>query len=58
MRHAIAAVLVLSGLYADMQLYAGKRVIVQCAALGSACGRDLGYLDREGRFHPVEAKQR
>jgi hypothetical protein len=49
----IAAVLLLSGFYADAQLYAAKRVMVQCARLGSPCGRDLGYLDRDGRFHPV-----
>jgi hypothetical protein len=58
MRHAIAAVLLLSGFYADAQLYAAKRVMVQCVRLGSSCQHDIGYLDREGRFHPVGAKQR
>jgi hypothetical protein len=51
---AIAAVMLLSGFYADAQLYAAKRVIVQCSALGRPCGRDLGYIDRDGRFHPVK----
>ena len=50
---AIVAVLLLSGFYTDAQLYADKRVMVQCARLGSPCGRDLGYLDRDGRFHPA-----
>jgi hypothetical protein len=45
-------VLLLSGLYADAQLYGAKRVIVQCVHLGNPCGRDLGYLDHDGRFHP------
>jgi hypothetical protein len=49
---AIATVLLLSGLYADAQLYGAKRVIVQCVRLGNPCGRDLGYLDHDGRFHP------
>jgi hypothetical protein len=50
----IVAVLLVSGFYTDAQLYAAKRVMVQCAALHRACGKDLGWLDREGRFHPVQ----
>ena len=49
----IAAVLLLTAFYSEAQLYAAKRVIVQCAATSGACGRDLGWLDREGRFHPT-----
>ena len=54
----IAAVLIVSGFYTDAQLYAAKRVIVQCAATSGACGRDLGWLDRDGRFHPTGKQQR
>jgi hypothetical protein len=55
---AIAAVLLVSGLYTDAQLYAAKRVIVQCASIGGSCGRDLGWLDRDGRFHPTGKQAR
>ncbi len=50
---AIAAVLLVSGFYTDAHLNADKRVIVQCAALGTSCDRDLGYIDWDGRFHPA-----
>ena len=39
---AIAAVLLLSGLYADAQLYGSKRVLVQCVRL--AWPLPAGYL--------------
>jgi hypothetical protein len=58
MRRIAIALLLMSGFYADAQLYAAKRVIVQCASLGRACGRDLGWLDRDGRFHPVNKENR
>jgi hypothetical protein len=45
-----AAAMLLTGFYVDMQ---PKRVVVQCVRLGSTCQRDLGYIDSEGRFHPV-----
>ena len=51
--HATAAVLLLSGLYAHAQLYGSKFVLVQCVRLGSPCQHDIGYIDRDGRFHPV-----
>ena len=53
---AIAAVLLLSGLYADAQLYGAKRVIVQCVRLGGPCQQVIGYIDRDGRFHPAGGK--
>ncbi len=56
LHRTITAVLLLSGFYTDTQLYAGKRVIVQCARFGSPCGQDLGYLDRDGRFHPASKR--
>lgn len=54
---ALMAIMLISGLYTDAQLYGAKRVIVQCARLGSPCGRDIGYLDRDGRFHPAARKE-
>jgi hypothetical protein len=49
LRIAVAALL-LTGLYSDVQ---PNRVVVQCVRLGSTCRRDLGYIDSEGRFHPM-----
>ena len=53
---AIAAVLLLSGFYADAQLYGSKRVLIQCVRLGGPCQQVIGYIDRDGRFHPAEGK--
>ena len=53
MRRIAIALLLMSGFYADAQLYGAKRVMVQCVRLGSPCGHGLGYLDRDGRFHPL-----
>jgi hypothetical protein len=54
---ALMAIMLISGLYTDAQLYGAKRRDrAQCARLGGYCGRDLGYLDRDGRFHPAARK--
>jgi hypothetical protein len=56
MRRIAIALPLMSGFYADAQLYGAKRVMVQCARLGSPCGRDLGYLDRDGRHAPYHRR--
>jgi hypothetical protein len=55
LKFAIAGFL-FSGFHTYAQSHAGKRVVVQCAGLVTSCQKDIGYLDRKGRFHPVNKK--
>jgi hypothetical protein len=50
----IAAVLLLTSLYTDAQLFADKRMMVRpnCVRTGPCDMWELGWLDEQGQFHP------
>jgi hypothetical protein len=36
-----------------LQPQSEEPVVIQCVRLGISCQKNIGYIDSEGRFHPV-----